>query len=137
MNRPLGIHERQLMIDAGYLQSASGERRVHKMSEPSKEFKLCSKDISEKNALGSDKDDTAELTPISVDWLREVGFDNCRPCHVHGTLNCNWWNESLRLEIWQFNDTDQWLWVEYDSIPMRTRSDLRLLMEWMSLHAKP
>lgn len=46
---------------------------------------------------------------ISEDWLREVGFDDCRPCHVWGTPNSNWWNDKLRLEIWPFNDSGEWL----------------------------
>lgn len=70
---------------------------------------------------------------ISEDWLRSVGFDDCKPCHVFGTPNCNWWNDRLRLEIWPFNDSGEWLWVECDSVPMRRCRDLQLLMDWVRL----
>jgi hypothetical protein len=66
---------------------------------------------------------------ITHDWLRSIGFEQSRPCHVWGTPNCNWWNGEV--EIWDFNDTGEWLWVEFDSVPMRTRFDLRLLLEWV------
>lgn len=73
-------------------------------------------------------DDQEQITP---EWLKSIGFEQNRPCHVWGTPNCNWWNGAL--EIWQFNDTGEWLWIEYDSVPMRTHGDLRLLMAWIDL----
>ena len=71
----------------------------------------------------------AEL--ITEEWLREIGFDDCKPSHVWGTPNANWWSESDQIEIYNHNDSGDWLWVEYDSISMRTRRDLMLLIEWV------
>ena len=71
--------------------------------------------------------------PITDEWLRSVGFDNCRPCHVWGTPDTNWYNKTLGIEIWNSNDTGDWLWVEFDSVPMRTRQDLRFLAKWVGI----
>ena len=73
---------------------------------------------------------------ITEDWLRTVGFDDCKPCPVWETPNSNWYNVVLDIEIWNFNDTGEWLWVEFDSVPMRTRRDLRLLIEWAGLRSR-
>ena len=69
--------------------------------------------------------------PITPDWLRSIGFEQNRPCQVWGTPNCNWWNGTL--EIYDHNDTGNWLWVEHDSVEMRTRGHLRMLMAWVQL----
>jgi hypothetical protein len=71
--------------------------------------------------------------PITEEWLSSVGFKQNKPSHVWGTPNCNWHHGELDLEIWQFNDTDKWLWVECDGVPMRTRESLKLLMRWKAL----
>lgn len=81
--------------------------------------------------------DTDAAEPITPEWLLSIGFEQNRPCHVHGTPNCNWWHEQYALEIWQFNDTTEWLWVEYDRVPMTCRRDLRLLMEWRKTKERP
>lgn len=71
--------------------------------------------------------------PIAPAWLEAIGFRQNRPCHVWGTENCNWRHAELRLEIFQFNDTAVWLWVDYDRVEMRTREHLRKLMAWLAL----
>lgn len=68
---------------------------------------------------------------ITEDWLKEKGFLRNRPCHVHGTPNCNWSNG--KIEIWNFNDTGDWLWVDYDSVSMKTKSDLQALLDWVNI----
>lgn len=73
-------------------------------------------------------------SPITEDWLRSIGFEQNRPCHVWGTPNVNWWSDQYELEISEFNDTGEYNWVEYDSIGMKTRGDLRRLMAWVKQH---
>lgn len=84
-------------------------------------------------SLPPESDDNEKITP---DWLRSIGFEQNRPCHVHGTPDCNWWSDQHELEIWQFNDTDHYLWVEYDRVGMTRRRDLRLLIEWAGVRSR-
>ena len=69
---------------------------------------------------------------ITSEWLRSIGFSDCRPCHVHGTPNQNWYHQDLDLEIWQFND-GPWLWREADSYEMHTQEQLEALMHWLRI----
>jgi hypothetical protein len=71
--------------------------------------------------------------PITPDWLRTIGFTQSKPSHVWNTPNVNWWNEQNQLEIWEFNDSGEFLWIECDSVPMTKRKHLRLLIEWFAL----
>jgi hypothetical protein len=73
---------------------------------------------------------------ITEEWLHTTGFDNCKPCHVWGIPNMTWYNAALDIQIYNHNDTGEWLWVEFDSVPMRTRRDLLLLIEWAGLRVR-
>ena len=68
---------------------------------------------------------------IEPDFLTRNGFLLCRPCQVWGTPNCNWYNKSLDIEIYNHNDTGQWLWTDYDRLTMVYESDLLRLIEWV------
>lgn len=70
---------------------------------------------------------------ITEDWLRSIGFEDSKPCHVWGTPNSNWYHDFLGIEIYNHNDSGDWLWVEFDEVRMRTRRQLRRLIEWVAL----
>lgn len=68
--------------------------------------------------------------PITTEWLQSIGFKQNKRCHVHGSPYKNWWSDKHKLEILEFNGTGVYLWVEHDSVDMKKRRDLRLLIEW-------
>lgn len=71
------------------------------------------------------------MEKITPEFLKQIGFKQCKPCHVWGTPNSNWWHEESEIEIWEFNDSGDYLWIEYDSLPMRYCEDLLALMRWI------
>jgi hypothetical protein len=63
-------------------------------------------------------------TPITQEWLLACGF---KPVESDMGKNYRDHMEKGRLNIWEFNDTGDWLFNNYDSLAMRTRGRLRML----------
>lgn len=63
-------------------------------------------------------------TPITQEWLMACGF---KPVESDMGKNYRDHMEKGRLNIWEFNDTGDWLFNSYDSLAMRTRGRLRML----------
>lgn len=74
----------------------------------------------------------SNLDPISFSWLRQIGFEQNRPCHVHGTEYSNWWNDEHEIELWE-SHTGQFHWIEYDSVTMTKKGELLNLIQWASV----
>lgn len=70
-------------------------------------------------------------TLITSEWLREMGF-----LPVPSDLGPQYRDhmEKDGLNIWEFNDSGEWLFNDYDSIKMRTRGRLRMLAHLTGTH---
>jgi len=68
--------------------------------------------------------------PITEDWLLSLGFQR-----VESDMGRNYPNhlECGALNVYNFNDTGNWLWNQYDSIEMRKRGELRTLAKWLKV----
>lgn len=63
-------------------------------------------------------------TPITQEWLLACGF---KPVESDMGANYREHMEKGRMNVWEFNDTGDWLFNNYDSLAMRTRGRLRML----------
>lgn len=66
--------------------------------------------------------------PITEEWLRSLGFKE-----VPSDMGPNYANhfeigEPTPLNLWRFNDTDDWLISGLDSFPLRTQADVLNLL---------
>lgn len=69
--------------------------------------------------------------PITSEWLREMGF-----LPVPSDLGPQYRDhmEKDGLNIWEFNDSGEWLFNDYDSISMKTRGRLRMIAHLTGTH---
>jgi len=63
-------------------------------------------------------------TPITEDWLISCGFKPV-PSDIGPEYADHMEKEGLN--IWEFNNTGEWLFNDYDRLGMRTRGRLRML----------
>lgn len=79
----------------------------------------------ERTMIRSDDD-----TPITAEWLMLIGYQPIRSPMGEG-YDDHYMFERLRL--WEFNGTGDWLIEEMDHFGVRTRRQLRMLMQSLSI----
>lgn len=71
--------------------------------------------------------------PITTDWLRSVGF---HPVPSDMGLGYSDHMQLGRLNIWEFNDTGEWLFRDYDQLSLRSRGDVRRFCAFLKIPLK-
>lgn len=71
--------------------------------------------------------------PISEDWLLSVGFE-----YTPSDMGPKY-DDHMKIgkcQLWEFNDTGEWLFNEYDRLVCRSRKDVRSLCELLRIKLK-
>lgn len=76
------------------------------------------------------KEQSDDNEPIKLDWLLQSGF---KP--VKSDMGENY-RDHMELEgfnVWEFNDTGDWLFNDADHISMRTKGEIRMLASLLKI----